>query len=122
MNKGPRSLFIGGKAGEGVKKVAQVMSEVLNSLGLYTFQIDDYQSVIRGGHNFSVVSFAADPVYNTYDRAELIICLDQRSLDKHQGKLLPLGSLYYNQDSGLAADGIGLPLGTLMKETGVGLQ
>lgn len=119
MNEGPRSLIIGGKAGEGVKKVAQVMSEVLNSLGLYTFQIDDYQSVIRGGHNFSIVSFATDPVYNTHDRAELIICFDQRSLDKHQDKLLPLGSLYYNQDSGLTANGIGLPLGTLMKETGV---
>ncbi len=119
MRERPRSLIIGGKAGEGVKKVAQVISEVLNSLGLYSFQMDDYQSLIKGGHNFSVVSFASDPVFNSYAKAELIICFDQRSLDLHRDSLSPSGSLYYNQDGTLETEGIGLALSSLMKETGV---
>ena len=119
MIEGPRSLIIGGKAGEGVKKVAQVISGVLNKLGLYTFQTDDYQSLIKGGHNFSVVSFHPTAVYNTYNKAELIICFDKRSLLLHKENLLPDGTLYYNLDGESFEGGIELELHSLMKETGV---
>ncbi|HNQ44185.1 MAG TPA: 2-oxoacid:acceptor oxidoreductase family protein, partial [Candidatus Cloacimonadota bacterium] len=52
------TVLIGGKAGDGVKKAAQVVAHCLMELGRHVFQMDDYQSVIKGGHNFSIVSSA----------------------------------------------------------------
>ncbi|MCK9309760.1 MAG: 2-oxoacid:acceptor oxidoreductase family protein, partial [Candidatus Cloacimonetes bacterium] len=77
------SVLIGGKAGEGVKKTAQVIAHVLMQRGWHVFQQDDYQSLIKGGHNFSTVSFSSSQVHSGYNKADLVISFDQRSLDKH---------------------------------------
>ena len=55
------TFLVGGKAGEGVKRAGLVASQLFGSLGRFVFQMDDYQSLIRGGHNFSVISSACRP-------------------------------------------------------------
>ena len=49
------TFIVGGKAGQGVKKTGAVASQLFIDLGRQVFQMDDYMSLIRGGHNFSVV-------------------------------------------------------------------
>jgi len=56
------TFLVGGQAGQGVKSAAGGASEILAGLGRETFQLDDYQSLIRGGHSFSVVSTAPGQV------------------------------------------------------------
>jgi len=77
------SILIGGKAGEGVKKAAQVLSAELTRLYYSVFQQDDYPSLIKGGHNFSIVSFAPTPVYTAHQQIQLLISLDRRSYELH---------------------------------------
>jgi 2-oxoglutarate ferredoxin oxidoreductase subunit alpha len=74
------TVLIGGKAGEGVKKLGQVIAAVGLKLGLHSFQMDDYQSLIKGGHNFSLVSFSPNEINNAYHKADLIICLDELTI------------------------------------------
>ena len=54
------TYLVGGKAGEGVKSAALITSAIFSSMGRSVFQNDDYQSLIRGGHNFSTVTSYAN--------------------------------------------------------------
>ncbi|PKN74124.1 MAG: 2-oxoacid:acceptor oxidoreductase subunit alpha [Candidatus Cloacimonetes bacterium HGW-Cloacimonetes-3] len=95
------SVLIGGKAGEGIKKSAQVIASALMQQGWFVFQQDDYQSLIKGGHNFSTVSFSTEPIHNAYVNADLLISFDQRSVETHWLDTLktPQQSLHcYNSD------------------------
>ncbi|PKN79054.1 MAG: 2-oxoacid:acceptor oxidoreductase subunit alpha [Candidatus Cloacimonetes bacterium HGW-Cloacimonetes-1] len=110
------TVLIAGKAGEGIKKAAQVIADMLKFYGRFTFQLDDYESTIRGGHNFSVVTTDTSEVYSVYNSADLIICFDKRSYHLHSDKLNPNGLLVYNSDEGSFERGIGIPLTSLMKD------
>ncbi len=114
------TVLIGGKAGEGVKKAAQVLANQLLRHGLYVYQQDDYQSLIKGGHNFSNVSYGQNPVYCAYQQAQLVISFDKRSYELHARDLDHGGFCYhaYNSDEVevVATQALGFPMSTLMKQ------
>lgn len=110
------TILIGGKAGEGVKKAAQVVASAILARGLHVCQNDDYQSLIKGGHNYSVISASRAEIFTTYERADVIICFDKRSVDQHEGELLPGGLLFYNSDEVHEQPGVGIPMTALMKK------
>lgn len=112
------NVLIGGKAGEGVKKAAQVLAHLAMASGKHVFQTDDYQSLIKGGHNFSVVSISDTKLYNSYSAIDLIISFDDRSIRQHAGQLKPGALHFVNGDDAASADSsmINLPLGSLMRE------
>ncbi|MCB5261161.1 MAG: 2-oxoacid:acceptor oxidoreductase family protein [Candidatus Cloacimonetes bacterium] len=110
------NVLIGGKAGEGVKKAAQVIADLAVKHGQYIFQTDDYQSLIRGGHNFSLLSISDERTYNTYAKADLIVSFDQRSILRHLEDMAE-GALHFcNEGDSEDARVIPLPLSALMKE------
>ena len=104
------TFLVGGKAGEGVKKAGSVAANLFASRGRNVFQMDDYMSLIKGGHNFSVVTSALRKVYSQYSKANLIICFDMRSYDNHHEKLADDGILVYNSYEKDDMKGIGVPL------------
>ena len=103
------TFIVGGKAGQGVKKTGAVASQLFIDLGRQVFQMDDYMSLIRGGHNFSVVSTSTSWVSSHYMNADLIIVFDKRSYDNHIGKLAEGGIMVYNSDEKGDMEGIGVP-------------
>lgn len=115
MVKDVFTFIVGGKAGEGVKKSGSLASELFISMGRHVFQMDDYMSLIRGGHNFSVISAATRWVSSHYDKAELIINSDERSYNNHKEKLVNNGVLIYNSDKQENAEGIGVPFSSKAK-------
>ncbi|MFQ5911360.1 MAG: 2-oxoacid:acceptor oxidoreductase subunit alpha [Thermoplasmata archaeon] len=110
------TVIVGGEAGHGVKKSGTVISTVMNELGRYVFEMDDYQSLIRGGHNFSVVSSSISRLYSHYMSTDILVCLDKRSVDIHKGRLKEGGSLVYNEDAVQLESGTGLPMSTWIRE------
>lgn len=109
------TIIIAGKAGEGVKKAAQVIARALLQEGRYAFQNDDYQSLIKGGHNFSTITSSSQPVFCTYKKADLIICLDKRSVQERKDDLKPNAVYVYNSDEIVLDFGIGIPMTSIMK-------
>ena len=103
------TFIVGGKAGQGVKKTGAVASQLFIDLGRQVFQMDDYMSLIRGGHNFSVVSTSTSWISSHYMNADLIIAFDKRSYDNHIGKLARGGIMVYNSDEKGDMEGIGVP-------------
>ncbi|MFW5945742.1 MAG: 2-oxoacid:acceptor oxidoreductase subunit alpha [Candidatus Natronoplasma sp.] len=104
------TYIIGGKAGEGVKKAGEAAANLFSEMGRKTFKMDDYQSLIRGGHNFSAVSTSIDDIYSHYMNADLVVNLDDRSYDIHKDHLKKDGLMIYNSGDTENGEKIGLPI------------
>ena len=110
------TFIVGGKAGEGVKKAGSVAAQLFASMGRQVFQMDDYQSLIKGGHNFSVISTAKRRITSHYIKADLVVAPDKRSYDIHKEHLSERGIMVYNSDKVGEAEGVGVPLTTEAKK------
>jgi len=118
MEKGFFTFIVGGKAGEGVKKAGQAAAALFSGMGRHVFQSDEYESLIKGGHNFSAVTTGLRQVTGTYLRADLVVCLDKRSYDIHKDHLAPGGVLVHNSDAMGPGSwkGAGIPLTSSAKK------
>ncbi len=116
MKKEIFTYIIGGKAGEGIKKAGSAASNLFTDMGRDVFEIEDYQSLIRGGHNFSVVSTALEEINSHYMKADLVVNLDERSYNNHKDHVSEDGIIIYNSDEMDEAEGIGLSLTSEGKE------
>jgi len=110
------TYIVGGKAGEGVKKAGSAAANLFRKMGRKTFQMDDYQSLIRGGHNFSVVSSSTGDIYSHYMKADVVVNIDGRSYKIHKDHLKKDGLMIYNSGDTEDGEGIGLPINDLSKE------
>ncbi|MEA3248674.1 MAG: 2-oxoacid:acceptor oxidoreductase family protein [Nanoarchaeota archaeon] len=81
------NLIIGGKAGQGINKVSEIISNVLANYGYFTFNYRDYQSLIRGGHNFNVVSISDVLIESHEAVADVLVALDERTVEVHKSSL-----------------------------------
>jgi 2-oxoglutarate ferredoxin oxidoreductase subunit alpha len=106
------TFLVGGEAGHGVKKTGSVAAGILADMGRAVFQMDDYQSLIRGGHNFSVVSTAVDEISSHYMKANLVVALDDRSYRMHREHLRQDGVMVFNADQVEGGEGVGVPMTT----------
>ena len=104
------TFLVGGKAGEGVKKAGSVAAHIFSSMGRHVFQMDDYMSLIRGGHNFSVISTAPRWISNHYMKANLVVNFDKRSCETHLNDITDNSIIVFNSDEQDFENGIGIPL------------
>ena len=116
MKKDLFTYLIGGKAGQGTKKAGIAAANFFASLKRNVFQMNDYPSLIRGGHNFSIVSTSTEKIYSHYMKANLAVILDQRSYAIHQNHFAENGILVYDNKMGEQKNGIAIPISSLAKE------
>jgi 2-oxoglutarate ferredoxin oxidoreductase subunit alpha len=105
------SIGIGGAAGQGVATPGDIFAKIFSRRGLHLNAYNAYQSIIRGGHTFLTIRTGPDPVTNMGDTLELLIPLNQDTMDRHLRLLGPGGACIYNADSikpGEHADGVQL--------------
>jgi 2-oxoglutarate ferredoxin oxidoreductase subunit alpha len=113
------AVGIGGAAGQGVATPGDIFCKIFSRRGLHLNAYNAYQSIIRGGHTFLTVRTGPDPVTNMGDRLDLLIPLNQDTMDRHLGLLTAGGAVLYNADQirpGTPADGVQLcplPVSTL---------
>lgn len=81
------NILIGGEAGQGINKVSGIVSSVLTKHGYFTFNYRDYQSLIRGGHNFNVLSISDKRVGSHESKLDGIVALDEKTLNLHKDEL-----------------------------------
>lgn len=86
--KGKRfEILIGGKAGQGPNILTEVLSQALINTGYFVFYSRDYESLIRGGHNFNMLSFSDKPIYSNSSKIDVLVSLDDNTKKKHSGNL-----------------------------------
>jgi len=81
------NILIGGKAGQGINKISEIVSDVLVNQGYFTFNYRDYPSLIRGGHNFNVLSISDQRVGSYESRLDIIVAMDENTIKQHKGEL-----------------------------------
>jgi len=80
-------ILIGGKAGQGPNFLSELVANALLKKGYYVFYSRDYQSLIRGGHNFNLVSFSDSPVFSNTSKVDVLVCLDENTSRVHKKDL-----------------------------------
>lgn len=109
------SVLIGGKAGDGVKLGSNILARLFNRLGYSVFVYEDYPSLIRGGHNFSLVRASAEHIEASTDSVDILIALNQETVETHKHRLKKDGLIIFDSDS-VKSDGIGVPLSKIAKD------
>lgn len=116
------TVKIGGEAGQGLQTVGEVLSKVLSRTGYHVFSHQDYESRIRGGHNFYQIRVASSPVASSLEKVDVIVALDRASIERHRGELSERGLILY--DSGDLKEGfegrafVDIPFKKLARERG----
>ena len=89
---------IGGAAGDGVSSTAESLAKIFARSGLNTWTYSSYQSVIRGGHVWTQVRGGLDPVLSQGVDPDIVMCLNQQTMDVHQGDVVEGGAIVYDLD------------------------
>ncbi len=82
-----KSILFGGRAGQGPNILTHIVAEALVKQGYYVFYSRDYQSLIRGGHNFNVLSFSRFPINSNEGKVDAVIALDENTKEIHKKEL-----------------------------------
>jgi 2-oxoglutarate ferredoxin oxidoreductase subunit alpha len=106
------TVGIGGAAGDGLDKTGDTIAKTCSRLGLYLCAYNSYQSVIRGGHIWLRVRIAEEKVYSHGDHLNLLIALNQDSIERHAREVNSGGAIIYNSDK-LKCDPVLVPEGVM---------
>src|SRR2546429_9688643 len=99
MSKRDLALRVGGAAGDGVSSTAESFAKISARSGLHTWTYSSYQSVIRGGHVWTQVRGGLDPLLAHGDDPDVVLCLNQQTMDVHQADVLGGGAIIHHARS-----------------------
>jgi 2-oxoglutarate ferredoxin oxidoreductase subunit alpha len=117
-NKKDYSIIVGGAAGQGSRKAGLIIAKLFNNLGYNIFIYEDYQSLIKGGHNFSVIRVSEGQHFAIREKADFLLALDENTINRHQSSLEKHGCIVFNKDKIKREKGIGIASDTITKELG----
>lgn len=92
------SLHLGGAAGEGIMVTGEIFAKVVNRSGYHLFDFVEYPSLIRGGHNLFSLSFSNQKIFSTYTQTDLLVALNQTTLDAHRKQPNPVKAVIFDPD------------------------
>ncbi|MBA4373447.1 MAG: 2-oxoacid:acceptor oxidoreductase subunit alpha [Thermodesulfovibrio sp.] len=90
------TIRIGGEAGQGVQTVGDTLSKVFARAGYHVFTHQDYESRVRGGHNFYQIRLADQPISASLDSVDILVAFDSASILLHGGEISGSGLIIYD--------------------------
>lgn len=93
------TIKIGGEAGQGIQTIGETLGRVFARTGLHVFTDQDYESRVRGGHNFYRIRISDRSVMAAREAADIVVALDRASIEQHGRELTERGQLIYDSDS-----------------------
>jgi 2-oxoglutarate ferredoxin oxidoreductase subunit alpha len=105
------AIAIGGEAGQGIATPGDILARIFVRRGLHLNAYNAFQSIIRGGHIFLTLRVSDDEIQTHGDKLDILLCLNQDTMDRHLNLMGPGSKVIYNSDTiqpGPAADGVGL--------------
>ena len=93
------SLMIGGEAGAGISRSGFLFAKACLRGGLHVFGTNDYQSLIRGGHNFYIVRVDNEEVFSQFESVDLLLALNKETILIHKDEIVPHGGIIYDGEN-----------------------
>jgi 2-oxoglutarate/2-oxoacid ferredoxin oxidoreductase subunit alpha len=90
------SIRIGGKAGQGMQSISSIIGKIFSRHDYYVFINQDFESRIRGGHNFEQARVADTPVYTVNNRVNILVALDRETIRQDLPSLTTGGVMIYD--------------------------
>jgi 2-oxoglutarate ferredoxin oxidoreductase subunit alpha len=116
------TLKIGGEAGQGIQTIGDALTKVFSRLGYHVFTNQDYESRIRGGHNFYQIRLSDREVRAPRRPLDILVAFDRASIVLHERELVEQGIIVY--DSSLLKESfegpqfLDIPFAKLATDTG----
>lgn len=111
------SVLIGGKAGDGINRAGMTIARMFAACGYRLYMYYDYPSLIRGGHNFSIIRATPNKIGTHHSTVDFLLALDQNTIRTHADRCTGNTVTIYNADT-VRAEGTGVPIDTITKEEG----
>ncbi len=114
------SVLVGGRAGDGINEAGMVIARIFNQLGYHLYQYYDYPSLVRGGHNFSIIRASKNKIGAHCDSVDFLLALNQETIDRHRDRMNEKALLIYDSDEvkSEVPGGLGFPLKEIVTEAG----
>lgn len=90
------TIKIGGEAGQGIQTIGDILAHIFAKAGYHVFSHQDYESRIRGGHNFYQIRFSEKPISASKKEIHLLVALDKESITLHTSELASNGQILYD--------------------------
>jgi len=115
------NFMVGGEAGQGVQSVGFLLAKVFARGGYHIFADQDYESRIRGGHNFFRVRVSNSKVGAIAEDVDILIALNMGSVNLHQPEMATQGIIIFDGEkikevSGHNRSLLSMPLEKLAEE------
>ena len=98
-------IAVGGAAGQGIATPGNILTKVFVRRGLHAYAYNAFQSIIRGGHSLLTFRVSDRQVRTHGDKFDLIITLNQDTMNRHLKHMRPGSWVIYNSDSVQPGDG-----------------
>lgn len=89
-------IRIGGPAGFGIKAAGQSLARVFTRAGYETFDLTEYPSLIKGGHNTYHVRISDRPIHSHVLATDILVALDAETVPRHLDELTEGAAIIYD--------------------------
>jgi len=114
------NFLAGGEAGQGIQSVGLIFARTMVYGGYQIFADQDYESRIRGGHNFFRIRVNENEISALAEELDVIIALNRETIDLHQDELKPGGIIIHDREltnySSSSTNSLDVPLNRLAME------
>ncbi|MDH4028755.1 MAG: 2-oxoacid:acceptor oxidoreductase family protein, partial [Nitrospirota bacterium] len=93
------TIRTGGEAGQGIHTIGNSLARVFARAGFHVFTHQDYESRVRGGHNFYQIRCSDKPVTASRDSIDILVALDKESIIRHEKELSENGLIVYDSSA-----------------------
>ncbi len=87
---------IGGEAGFGIMASGTMLAKAFARHGYFVFTLNEYPSLIRGGHNAVTVRIATEPFHSLDRSLHILVALNKESVEVHKQELTEDTVLLYD--------------------------
>jgi 2-oxoglutarate ferredoxin oxidoreductase subunit alpha len=81
------NILIGGEAGQGLQTIGVILAHAFTRMGFHVFADQDYESRIRGGHNFFRIRVKDSRALAASEKLDILLALNKESLLLHYKEL-----------------------------------
>jgi 2-oxoglutarate ferredoxin oxidoreductase subunit alpha len=89
-------IKIGGPAGFGIKAAGQTLARLFTRAGYETFDLTEYPSLIKGGHNNYHLRISSEEIFSHVEPVDILVALDRDTVALHLDELTEGAAIIYD--------------------------
>lgn len=90
---------IGGPAGFGIKAAGQTLARLFSRAGYETFDLTEYPSLIKGGHNSYHLRISSEEIFSHVEPVDVLVALDRDTVSLHFDELTEGAAIIFDPDA-----------------------